>query len=58
MRGTRKFVRRIQLFPLLLGLRGMGGSKYHYKKAIIIFKMVFQWHADDGPTLNAGLVAM
>ena len=28
-----------------------GGSKYHYKQA-------FRWRADDGPTLNAGLVAL
>ena len=29
---------------------GKGGSKNHYKRA-------FRWRADDGPTLNAGLVA-
>ena len=31
-------------------IRG-GGSKYHYKRA-------FRWRADDGPILNAGLVAL
>ena len=41
----------------------MRGSKYHYKRAIIgppakRHLMVFRWQADDGPTLNAGLVAM
>ena len=39
-----------------------GGSKYNYKRAIIgppvkRHKVVFLWRADDGPTLNAGLVA-
>ena len=35
---------------------------YHYKRAIIgppvkRHQMAFPWHADDDPTLNAGLVA-
>ena len=42
-------------------MRG-GGSKYHYKRAIIgppakRHLMAFRWRADDDPTLNAGLVA-
>ena len=41
---------------------GEGGYKYHYKRAIIGLPtkrhlMAFHWRADDGPTLNAGMVA-
>ena len=40
---------------------GLGGSKYHYKRVIIGPSakrlMAFRWRTDDGPTLNAGLVA-
>ena len=40
-----------------------GGSKYNYEWAIIgppekRDSMAFRWRADDGPTLNAGLVAL
>ena len=40
----------------------IGGSKYHYKRAMIgpaakrHFNYV-RWHAEDGPTMNAGSVA-
>ena len=39
------------------------GSKYHIKRAIISppakrLLMSFRWRADDGPTLNAGLVVL
>ena len=42
---------------------GKGGSKYNYIRAIIgpptkRHEMAFRWRADDGPTLNAGLVAL
>ena len=32
-----------------------GPSSAHQRNAI---KMAFRWRADDGPTLNAGLVAL
>ena len=34
---------------------GGGGSKYHHNRPAS--KTPFKWRADDGPTLNAGLVA-
>ena len=34
------------------------GSKYHYKSVINGGLMAFRWRADDGPTLNAGLVGL
>ena len=39
------------------------GSKYHYKWAINglpanAILMAFRWRANDGPTLNADLVAL
>ena len=49
-------------FVFCFGWRGDGGSKYHYKGAIIgppakHHWMEFRWRVDDGPALNAGLVA-
>ena len=38
---------------------GEGGSKYHYKWAIVgppAKRQALPWSANDGPTLNAGLV--
>ena len=43
---------------------GEGGSKYHHKRAIISLPEkcnlngAFRWLADDGPTMNAVLVAL
>ena len=39
-----------------------GGSEYHYKRGIVgppakRHLVAFRWRVDDGPTLNAGLVA-
>ena len=44
-------------------LQLMRGTKYYDKWAIIglpakCHQMAFRWRADDGPTLNAGLVAL
>ena len=66
MRGSRKFCQRgtkltFFLFCFLLVDEGRedpsttisGPSSAHQQNAI----MAFPWRADDGPTLNAGLVA-
>ena len=66
MRGSRKFYQRGSNFNnvfFLVDKEGEGGSKYHYKRAIIgppakRHLMAFRWRADDDPTLNAGLVAL
>ena len=56
MPGFRNFCQRGSKFDLV---RGEGGSKYHYKQAIIgLPAKRHGWRADDGPTLNAGLVAL
>ena len=52
MRGSRKFCQRGSNFDNFFSRWGEWGSKYHYKRVII------GWRADDGPTLNAGLVAL
>ena len=36
-------------------LRGRGSKHIPSKRAI---EMAFRWRADDGPTMNAGLVAL
>ena len=36
----------------------VGGSKYHYTISEPSSARQFRWSADDGPTLNAGLVAL
>ena len=64
MRGSRKFYQRGSKFDLF-GLVGggieepniaiNGPSTAHKRNAI---EMAFRWQADDGPTLNAGLVAL
>ena len=64
MRGFRKFCLRVSNFDnVFFSLWREGESKYHYKWAIIgppakCHLMAFRWRADDGPTLNAGLVAL
>ena len=68
MPGSRKFCQRgskfdnIFFFFFFKLMRDIG-SKYHYKWAIIrppakCYLNGFRWQADDGPTLNAGLVAL
>ena len=62
---TKKFCQRgVQLWQRW---SGEGGYKYHYKQAISwpsstrqrnAIKIAFRWRADDGPTLNADLVAL
>ena len=46
----------VQLWQRFFWWWGEEGSKYNYKQAI--FLMALLWRADDGPTLNAGLVAL
>ena len=69
MRGSRKFCQRgsnsDNFFFFFFSWWGVGGSKYHYNRAIISppAKRHHQpaskkWRADDGPTLNAGSVAL
>ena len=65
MRGSRKFCQRgsniDNLFFLFDEGRNdknttiSGPSSARQRNAI---KMAFRWRADDGPTLNAGLVAL
>ena len=64
MPGSRKFCQRESKFDgFFLIDGGDRGSKYRFNWAIIgppanAFEMAFRWRADDGPTLNAGLVAL
>ena len=68
MRGSRKFCQRGSNFDgFFFGYRFLvnegRGPKYHLKRAIIgppakRHLMAFRWWADDGPTLNAGLVVL
>ena len=60
--GSQVMITKILIFFLVDEGREDPRSKYHYKRAIIgppvkPHYMAFLWHADDGPTLNAGLVA-
>ena len=64
MRGSRKFCQRGSKFDnIFLIDKGIedtntainGPSSARQRNAI---KMAFRWRADDGPTLNAGLVAL
>ena len=69
MRGSRKGpTLRQYFFKFMGGVRGgEEGSKYHYKRVITgpqvkrlsngVSLMAFRCRADDGPTLNASLVA-
>ena len=61
MRGSRKFFRGVPTLTTLFCLRGRTQIPLvHYKRAIIgplAIQMAFRWRADDGTTLNAGLVA-
>ena len=64
MRGSRKLCQRgsnfivfFFLFFFYLFDEGEGGPKYHYKQAIIgPSETPFKLRANDGSTLNAGLV--
>ena len=69
MHGSRKFCQRGSNFEKVsflfyFFLEGREDpNKYHYKRAIIDSPAkrhlnAFCWQADDGPTLNAGLVAL
>ena len=61
MRGSRKFCKRGPKFDIFLVDEGIldqntaiyGPSSTHQRNAI---EMTFRWRADDGPTLNAGLL--
>ena len=65
MRRSRKFCQRGSIFEKVLflvdeGRNGPNSTKSgpastRQRKAI---KMAFPWRADDGPTLNSGLVAL
>ena len=62
IRGSRKFCERVSTFVNVYSGLGQKGSNYHYKRVIISppakgHLMAFRWHADNGPTLNASLVA-
>ena len=62
MRGSRKFFQRVSNFSVDKGIRVqnatpllMGPLSARKRNAI---EMAFRLRADDGPTLNAGLVAL
>ena len=69
MRGSRKFCQRgpnLRTFFFFFFLGG-GGGLVDPNTALIVpssarqqnaIDMAFRWRADDGPTLNAGLVAL
>ena len=48
----------VQIWQHFFSWWGEVGSKYHYKRGIIGQPAAFRWRADDGPTLNAGLIAL
>ena len=65
MRGFRKFYQRGSKFDFFCLVDGgieegpntaINGSSSARKRNAI--EMAFRWRADDGPTLNAGLVAL
>ena len=62
MHGSKKFCQRGPTLTTFF-LQLMRGSKYYDKRAIIDppakrHSMAFRWRADNGPTLNVGLVAL
>ena len=65
MRGSRKFCQRGSNSDnvFILVNEGRVDPKYHLKRAILgppakRHLMAFRWRADDGPTLNSGMVAL
>ena len=63
MRGSRKVCQRGSDIDTFLVDEGKGESNHNYKRATIgpptkRHLMAIRWRADDGPTLNAGLVAL